>query len=99
MKHYGLPLEHLALTKAHRSVEGEHRKAAWKVLLDHAPEREREAIVRVLGEADGLPRLPSMQAYLCLRDKRVSAPARRLFESVGDAATVSRAMASRPGRP
>ena len=25
-KHYGLPVECLALTKAHRSVEGEHRK-------------------------------------------------------------------------
>jgi hypothetical protein len=51
VKHYGLPLEHLALTKAHRSVEGEHRKAAWKVLLDHAPDCEREVIVRVMGEA------------------------------------------------
>lgn len=51
VKHYGLPLEHLALTKAHRSVEGEHRKAAWTVLLNHVPECEREAVVRVLGEA------------------------------------------------
>jgi hypothetical protein len=51
VKHYGLPLEHLALTKAHRSVEGEHRKAAWRVLLEHGPEREREAIVRVVSEA------------------------------------------------
>jgi pyrroloquinoline quinone (PQQ) biosynthesis protein C len=50
VKHYGLPLEHLALTKAHRSVEGDHRKAAWKVLLEHAPDCEREAIVRVMGE-------------------------------------------------
>ena len=30
VKHHGLPLEHLALTKAHREVEGEHRAAAWK---------------------------------------------------------------------
>jgi DNA-binding transcriptional LysR family regulator len=41
--------------------------------------------LRVLGEAEGLPRLPSMHVEMCLRDKRVSAPARRLFESVGDA--------------
>jgi Iron-containing redox enzyme len=33
--HYGLDVEHLALTKAHRHVEGEHRAAAWRVLLDH----------------------------------------------------------------
>jgi pyrroloquinoline quinone (PQQ) biosynthesis protein C len=51
VKHYGLPVERLALTKAHRAVEGEHRQAAWKVLLDHVPEREREAVVRVVGEA------------------------------------------------
>ena len=36
-KHYGLPVECLALTKAHRSVEGEHRKAAWRVMLNHLP--------------------------------------------------------------
>src|SRR5688572_24966663 len=33
--HYGLPVERLALTKAHRAVEGEHRQAAWRVLLEH----------------------------------------------------------------
>jgi pyrroloquinoline-quinone synthase len=33
--HYGLPLESLALTKAHRQVEGEHRKSAWDILLEH----------------------------------------------------------------
>ena len=33
--HYGLPLEHLALTKAHRAVEGDHRAAAWRILLQH----------------------------------------------------------------
>ena len=35
--HYGLDPDHLALTKAHRQVEGEHRAAAWRVLLDHVP--------------------------------------------------------------
>ena len=30
VKHYGLALKHLALTKAHQQVEGNHRAAAWK---------------------------------------------------------------------
>ena len=51
VKHYGLPLECLALTKAHRSVEGEHRKAAWRVMLDHVPERERDRVVAAMEEA------------------------------------------------
>ncbi len=38
VKHYGLSIEHLALTKAHRAVEGDHRRAAWAVvdLMDAA---------------------------------------------------------------
>jgi DNA-binding transcriptional LysR family regulator len=37
--------------------------------------------LRVLGEAEGLPRLPNICLDLYLRNKRVSEPARRLFES------------------
>jgi pyrroloquinoline quinone (PQQ) biosynthesis protein C len=33
--HYGLALDALALTKAHRKVEGNHRASAWRILLDH----------------------------------------------------------------
>ncbi len=51
VKHYGLPLECLALTKAHRAVEGEHRKAAWKAMLDHVPIGERTAVVEVMAQA------------------------------------------------
>ncbi len=40
--------------------------------------------LRVLGDADGLPRLLHMGLYLYLRGKRVSEPARMLFESVGE---------------
>lgn len=47
--HYGLPLESLALTKAHRQVEGDHREAAWRCVLDHVP-AERRAVVA--GEMD-----------------------------------------------
>jgi pyrroloquinoline-quinone synthase len=43
--HYGLPLEALALTRAHRLVEGDHRAAAWRSVLDHTPEDERRMIV------------------------------------------------------
>ncbi|MEZ4286810.1 MAG: iron-containing redox enzyme family protein [Polyangiales bacterium] len=51
VKHYGLPLEHLALTKAHRQVEGEHRQAAWRVMLDYIPEDERSRVVDAMSEA------------------------------------------------
>ena len=43
--HYGLPLEALALTKAHRAVEGDHRAAAWRTILDHVPETEHAGVV------------------------------------------------------
>jgi DNA-binding transcriptional LysR family regulator len=42
--------------------------------------------LRALGEADGLPPLPPIGLELVLRDKRVSQPARMLFESVGEGA-------------
>jgi len=45
VKHYGLDVEYLALTKAHRAVEGDHRRAAWRILLDHVPAESRELVV------------------------------------------------------
>lgn len=57
-KHYGLPLECLALTKAHRSVEGEHRKAAWRVMLKHLPESARIDVVSAMSQA-----VDAWQAY------------------------------------
>ena len=59
--HYGLPLEALALTKAHRAVEGDHRAAAWRSVLDHAPAREYAAAV------DGMER--TLAAWLGYRDE------------------------------
>lgn len=51
VKHYGLPLEALALTRAHRSVEGGHRAAAWRSLLDHVTEPARqEAVITAMRE-------------------------------------------------
>ncbi|MGD8316315.1 MAG: iron-containing redox enzyme family protein [Myxococcales bacterium] len=60
VRHYGLPVECLALTKAHRSVEGEHRKAAWRVMLRHVPPADRSAVVYALSEA--------VQAWQAYRD-------------------------------
>lgn len=48
--HYGLPLESLALTKAHRSVEGHHRQAAWRIVLDHVAPDARAAVVAAMDE-------------------------------------------------
>jgi pyrroloquinoline-quinone synthase len=45
VKHYGLPLEALALTRAHRSVEGGHRGAAWRGILDHVHDPSRQEAV------------------------------------------------------
>ena len=49
--------------------------------------------LRVLNEAEGLPRLPNMCLDLYLRDENVSQPARRLFEAVSD--TVAQPMVQR----
>ena len=60
VKHYGLPLESLALTKAHRNVEGDHRAAAWRMLLDHIPGASRSKVVAAMEGA--------LQAWLGYRD-------------------------------
>ncbi|UJR84696.1 iron-containing redox enzyme family protein [Sandaracinus amylolyticus] len=49
--HYGLPLASLALTKAHRGVEGDHRLAAWRMMLDHVAESDRPRVVSAMDEA------------------------------------------------
>jgi pyrroloquinoline quinone (PQQ) biosynthesis protein C len=58
--HYGLPIERLALTKAHRSVEGEHRAAAWRMMLDHVDTPARPAVVSAMQQA--------LEAWLHYRD-------------------------------
>lgn len=49
--HYGLPIERLALTRAHRSVEGSHRQAAWRVILDHVAVDARPRVVAAMETA------------------------------------------------
>lgn len=48
VKHYGLPVEDLALTKAHRAIEGDHRAAAWRVMLDHVGQEARRPVVAAM---------------------------------------------------
>lgn len=45
VKHYGLPLESLQLTRVHREVEGTHRAAAWRMILDHVSPEQRPGVV------------------------------------------------------
>jgi pyrroloquinoline-quinone synthase len=56
--HYGLSEEHLALTKAHRAVEGDHRRAAWTMVLEHISADARPEVLRAMREA-----LSGWQAY------------------------------------
>ena len=58
--HYGLPLESLALTRAHRTVEGDHRAAAWRIILDHVSAPARPRVI------DGMQR--ALAAWLSYRD-------------------------------
>lgn len=51
VRHYGLPLDHLLLTKAHRAVEGEHRAAAWRVMLDHVASELRIGVIEGMERA------------------------------------------------
>jgi pyrroloquinoline-quinone synthase len=51
VKYYGLSLDHLALTRAHRKVEGNHRSAAWGSVLNHVAPRRRGAVVRAMDDA------------------------------------------------
>jgi hypothetical protein len=43
--HYGLSLTALALPRVHRTVEGGHRTAAWRTILDHTRPEVRGRVV------------------------------------------------------
>jgi len=59
--HYGLPVERLALVKAHRRVEGDHRLAAWRMVLDHTAEDDRRAVIESMRQV--------RSAWLMYRDE------------------------------
>jgi pyrroloquinoline-quinone synthase len=63
--HYGLPLDALALTKAHRRVEGSHRAAAWHIVLDHVPPADRPTVLVAMEE--------TLAAWLAYRDEVAAA--------------------------
>jgi len=66
VRHYGLPLEALALTRAHRSVEGDHRQAAWRMVLDHVEPNDRPEVLRSMEDAlDGWLRYRDAVAAAC----------------------------------
>ncbi|MBI3179529.1 MAG: iron-containing redox enzyme family protein [Deltaproteobacteria bacterium] len=48
VKHYGLPAAALTLAEAHRKGEGEHRAAAWRMVLDHLGEPARAPVVAAM---------------------------------------------------
>jgi pyrroloquinoline quinone (PQQ) biosynthesis protein C len=60
VKHYGLPVESLALTQVHREVEGDHRASAWHIVLEHVPHDARQRVV------DGMQRI--LEHWLTYRD-------------------------------
>lgn len=47
---YQLPLSALELPRIHRTVEGSHRTAAWRTILDYVDESRRPAVVKTLRE-------------------------------------------------
>ncbi len=52
--HYGIPVAALELVRIHReldSADGEHRLAAWRMLLDHVSEEQRDAVVQGMEKA------------------------------------------------
>lgn len=61
VRHYGLPIEHLALTRAHRAVEGEHRSAAWRTLLEFVGAADRPAVLHAMET--------TLQRWLAYRDQ------------------------------
>lgn len=65
VRHYGLAIEHLALTKAHRGVEGDHRRAAWRVVLDFCEAEQRRAVVDAMQQ--------TLSAWLAYRDEVAAA--------------------------
>jgi hypothetical protein len=60
VKHYGMAVQNLALTKAHRQVEGHHRASSWAGILAHVAPTRRGPVVRAMNEA--------LERWLAYRD-------------------------------
>jgi pyrroloquinoline-quinone synthase len=79
VKYYGLPVESLALTKAHRRVEGSHRTAAWSAIVENVAPMRRGAVVRTMADAlDFWLKYRDDVAEICgIKPKRGTVPRRR----------------------
>jgi pyrroloquinoline quinone (PQQ) biosynthesis protein C len=64
-RHYGLPLDCLALTRVHRQVEDDHRVSAWRIILDHVGPLKRRAVLAAMEE--------TLEAWLLYRDEAAEA--------------------------
>jgi pyrroloquinoline-quinone synthase len=62
--HYGLPIDALALTKAHRRVEGSHREAAWRC-FDHVAPADYAGVIAAMERM--------LAAWLAYRDEVAAA--------------------------
>lgn len=52
VRHYGVEPRYLALRRVHEQVEGSHRRAAWRSVLEYTISREEvERVCRVMEEA------------------------------------------------
>lgn len=77
VRHYGLPVERLALTKAHRAVEGDHRKAAWHVLLAHVAREDYASVLTAMEDClAGWLAFRDDVAYACGLEKDPTGSAR-----------------------
>lgn len=79
VKHYGLPVKNLALSRVHHQVEGSHRKAAWHLMLDFVDESMRPKVLQWMGQVlHGWLRYRDEVAEHCgLLPMKPQAPARR----------------------
>ncbi|AUX22897.1 hypothetical protein SOCEGT47_034130 [Sorangium cellulosum] len=53
VRHYGCPPERMRLARAHRAVEGGHRRDAWEMVLGHVPDEgpRADAVASAVAEA------------------------------------------------
>lgn len=51
VRHYDLPVACLALTRAHRRVEGDHRAAAWRTFTTYVDSRRFDMVIAAMEEA------------------------------------------------
>ena len=94
--HYGLPLDALALTKAHRKVEGNHRAAAWRILLDHVPASRQLVVVTTSSGGGAIESLRRPNRVVISATKRVRGYELETGKLLWECAGLSRNVVSSP---